>query len=92
MTPFLKQVARHYYTKEADISSLCFIFPSRRSLRFFEHYLGEEVAASGRGPVVSPRLFTMNDFVARTTSETPSDRIQLLLELYSCYRKLNQKA
>ena len=92
MTPFLKQVAEHYYTGAGDISRLCFIFPNRRALRFFEHYLGEEVAASGRGPVLSPSLFTMNDFFYRTTGASPSDRIALLLVLYDCYKSLNKEA
>ncbi len=92
MVPFLRQVAKHYYDGSRDISSLCFIFPNRRALRFFEHYLGLEIAAAGTGPLISPQLFTMNDFFYHATAETPSDRIPLLLELYSCYRDLNPSA
>ena len=89
MVPFLKQVAIHYNDRAGDISRLCFIFPNRRALRFFEHYLGQEIAASGRGPVVSPQMFTMNDFFYHATGEKPADRIPLLLELYGCYKALN---
>ena len=93
MTPFLKQVARHYYTGAGvDICRLCFIFPNRRALRFFEHYLGEEIASGSGGPVLSPQLFTMNDFFYRTVGARPSDRIFLLLELYKCYSALNPEA
>ena len=89
MVPFLKQVARHYHSSGAgNISRLCFVFPNRRALRFFEHYLGQEIAAGAKGPVVSPQMFTMNDFFYRATGEKPSDRIPLLLELYSCYKAL----
>ena len=88
MIPFLKQVAGHYFNGSRDISSLCFVFPNRRALRFFEHYLGQEIAAAGTGPVISPSLFTMNDFFYHATAEKPSDRIPLLLELYSCYKSL----
>ncbi len=88
MVPFLKQVAKHYNDRAGDISRLCFVFPNRRALRFFEHYLGQEIAASGRGPAVSPQLFTMNDFFYHATGEKPSDRIPLLLELYACYKAL----
>ena len=89
MVPFLKQVARHYMAQGADVSRLCFVFPNRRALRFFEHYLGQEIAAGGGGPVVSPQLFTMNDFFYHATGEKPADRIPLLLELYGCYKALN---
>ena len=94
MTPFLRQVARHYYTNGAgsDISRLCFVFPNRRALRFFEHYLGQEIAACGHGPVVSPQLFTVNDFFYHAVGARPSDRISLLLELYGCYKTLNTAA
>ena len=92
MVPFLKQVAKHYYNGSRDISSLCFVFPNRRALRFFEHYLGQEIAAAGTGPVICPQLFTMNDFFYYATAQTPSDRIPLLLELYSCYKALNPAA
>ena len=93
MTPFLKQVARHYLGKACtDISTLCFIFPNRRALRFFEHYLGEEIAASGAGPVVSPQMFTMNDFFYRAAGASVTGRIPLLIELYRCYKELNPAA
>ena len=93
MVPFLKQVARHYHNDGAgDISRLCFVFPNRRALRFFEHYLGQEIAASGSGPVVSPQLFTINDFFYRAAGASATGRIPLLLELYGCYRRLNPHA
>ena len=93
MTPFLRQVARHYFHDGAgDISRLCFVFPNRRALRFFEHYLGEEIAASGKGPAIAPGMYTINDFVYRATGERPSGRIDLLLELYGCYKALNPLA
>ena len=92
MKPFLKQVASHYFATVPDISRLCFVFPNRRALRFFEHYLGGEIAASGKGPVVAPSMFTINDFFYHATGEKPSGRIPLLLELHSCYSKLNPGA
>ena len=92
MTPFLRQVARHYNSGAGDISRLCFVFPNRRALRFFENYLGEEIAAAGTGPAVAPGMYTMNDFVYRATGERPSARIDLLLELFDCYKALNPAA
>ncbi|MBO4566594.1 MAG: PD-(D/E)XK nuclease family protein [Bacteroidales bacterium] len=92
MEPFLRQVARHYRDGAGDITRLCFVFPNRRALRFFEHYLGQEIAASGSGPAVAPQMFTMNDFVYRATGRRPSERVELLLELYKCYKALNSAA
>ena len=91
MTPFLKQVARHYYSA-GNISNRCFIFPNRRSLIFFRRYLCEEVAAGGGSPVVAPQMLSINDFFSRLAGMSVSGRIALLVELYECYRKLNPSA
>lgn len=90
MTPFLQQVARHYYA-QGNIENVCFIFPNRRARSFFKKWLGGCVAADGSKPVVAPAMFTMNDFFYRLTAEEPTDRVQLLLELYGQYKVLVPK-
>ena len=47
MTPFLDQVARHYYA-EGGVEDLCFIVPNRRAALFFEKYLAGCAARSGQ--------------------------------------------
>ena len=90
MTPFLQQVARHYHPQEG-LEKTCFIFPNRRALTFFTKYLGKEAAAKG-APMVAPSMFTMNDFFYRACGMEKTDRINLLLKLYDCYKALNPKA
>lgn len=89
MTPFLKQVADHYYNI-GDISSRCFVFPNRRSMVFFSKYLCE--AVKGNSPVVAPAMLTINDLFYKAAGLVSSDRVRLLLELYDCYRELNPMA
>lgn len=91
MTPFLKQVAVHYYHK-GDIRNRCFIFPNRRSMIFFRRYLCEEVAADGTMPMAAPQMLSINDFFSRLSGMSTSGRIPLLVELYDCYRRLNPSA
>ena len=87
MTPFLDQVARHYYA-EGDVERLCFIVPNRRAAVFFRKYLGQCVARGGR-PMRAPELFTMNDFFyACAGVKHPTDPVHLLLALYECYKPL----
>lgn len=90
MTPFLKQVAQHYFAL-GDISSDCFIFPNRRAMAFFKKYLAAEVRESGV-PAVAPQMFPVNDFFSRITGKRASDRVNLLLSLYDRYKDLNPKA
>ncbi len=91
MTPFLKQVADHYY-RLGGIDSRCFIFPNRRSTVFFRKYLCEAVAAAGTAPLLVPQMYTINDFFFKASGLQPSDRVRLLLKLYECYKSLNPKA
>ena len=89
MTPFLKQVADHYMAR-GGISGQCFIFPNRRSQVFFTKYLGEAVKEGGI-PIVAPKMLTINDFFFRISRNKPADRVNLLLDLYDCYKDLNPK-
>ena len=91
MTPFLKQVARHYY-ECGDIRKRCFVFPNRRSMIFFRKYLCEEVAASGNAPLVAPQMLSISDFFSHLSGMKSSGRVRLLVELYECYCRLNPKA
>lgn len=74
-----------------DIRDCCFVFPNRRSQVFFGKYLAGAVKASGK-PIVAPEMLTVNDFFARVSGGTVTDRVNLLLELYECYKVLNRKA
>lgn len=92
MTPFLKQVADHYY-KKGDIRQNCFIFPNRRSMVFFRRYLADAVAEDPfASPLASPGMYTINDFFYRLSEAEVTDRVRLLLSLYDSYSRLNPKA
>ena len=88
MTPFLKQVADHYY-KKGNIETRCFVFPNRRSIAFFRKHLCEAVSDK---PLVAPRMITINDLFAKASGMKTTDRVRLLLALYECYSRLNPKA
>ena len=86
MTPFLDQVARHYFAA-GEVEDLCFIFPSRRALLFFRKYLGDCVRNSHR-PMRVPELVTMDDFFQRLSGLRKTDKVHLLLELFDCYKSI----
>ena len=86
MTPFLDQVARHYFA-EGDVERLCFIVPNRRAAVFFRKYLGACAAREGR-PMLAPAVFTMNDFFYEAAGARQTDQVHLLLALYDCYKPL----
>ena len=90
MTPFLKQVADHYF-KVGKIEDKCFIFPNRRSMVFFRKWLAGDVAGTEK-PVVVPPMFTINDFFAKVSGHKTADRLRLMFCLYDCYAALNTHA
>lgn len=93
MHSFLKQVAQHYYAETGHIDRLCFIFPNRRSMVFFNKWMASCVKEdSDAKPVVAPKALTMNEFFYKVSGASAADRVSLLLELYGCYKALNPKA
>lgn len=60
-------------------------------MAFFRNYLGEEVKAYGK-PVFSPTLLSESDFFYKVAGRVQTDRVDQLLILYECYRKVNPKA
>ena len=88
MTPFLKQVADHYYNA-GKIEEKCFVFPNRRSMVWFRKHLCSAVKDV---PLLAPQMLTINDFFSRVSGVAASDRVRLLLELYDSYKALNPKA
>ena len=81
MTPFLKQVADHYYGT-ASLEDRCFIFPNRRSLVFFKKYITEALVAAAGKPMIMPKLMTVNEFFQNVSPVSVADRVTLLVTLY----------
>lgn len=93
MTPFLKQVAEHYFKDNGQVilSDRVFVFPNRRSAVFFRKWLAD-VNKGSMKPFFAPTMLTIDDFFRQATGLKVEDRIPLLLRLYGCYKTLNPKA
>lgn len=87
MTPFLKQVAKNYFNPSESTDHNCYIFPNRRSLLFFKKYYSQLVSGAGK-TVLCPQMYTVADFMYRLAGKLPTDRIDLILCLYDCYKQL----
>lgn len=87
MTPFLKQVAKHYFDHTTSENDFCYVFPNRRSMLFFKKYYCLQVKAAGI-TMFEPQMYTINDFFYKVYAQAPTERIELLLNLYREYKKL----
>lgn len=80
MNSFLQQVAQHYATTP-HLEDLCFVFPNRRSGKFFEQRIAEAI----NGPAMMPRIVAMTDFLGDLTGHNQVSDIEAMLVLYKAY-------
>lgn len=83
---FLRSVARAYVQNDALDS--VFVLPNRRSLKFFQMYLGQEYGAATGRPLFSPRIITINEFFTGMSGLAAADWVELLYILYKEYISL----
>lgn len=80
-TPFLKEIAADILQKKPDDWVL--VFPNRRAGLFFNRYLAELTLK----PIIPPVQSTIEDLFQQLGSANYADRLTLIFELFSVYRK-----
>lgn len=84
-TPFLQQVAGHYYDAR-DLEDYCFVFPNRRSGQFFAHYLQRAIVGQQGGrPRLMPCVTSISEFVSSLTGTVTATDIEQMFALYDAY-------
>ncbi len=85
MKPFLYRIAQHFFNIGGEsLSHIAFVFPNRRSGKFFQHYLSQIAAR----PIFSPRILTINTLMSELAQLQPIDKLDLLFTLYEEYIRL----
>lgn len=85
MKNFLQITAEHY---KDGLAKKLFLFPTKRSMFAFR----KEAEIVNGGPVEHLATITASEFYHRLSGKNPSDRIELLMVLYDCYKELNPAA
>ena len=84
--PFLQDVAENLLLQfGSNLSSICVVFPNKRARLFFSRYLGE---ASGGKTIWAPAYRTISELVQELSGLTLIDKIQLIFELFSVYKRI----
>lgn len=81
--PFLHFLARNFID-EPNLGDYCFVFPNRRSGKFFEKELGD----ASQSPILMPEITTITNFISDITDSIEANRIESLLILYNAYREI----
>lgn len=90
---FLRMVAKAYVRHAAEkLQEYAFVFPNRRSMKFFSKYMGEEYGKVYGKPLLSPRLITINDLFGELSGLAPADHVEALYVLYKNYMTLRPES
>ena len=73
MEPFLSRIAKAYLDAHRDeLLDYCFVFPNKRSVTFFRHYL--ELNNKSGNQFIEPKAVTISDFISEFSDYTESPR------------------
>lgn len=87
--PFLRRVAARY-AERSDLGEMCFVFPNKRSCKFFANYLELMKSESGV-PYMEPDMTDISEFTSRFSDKIEATRYEALFTLFNCYKALNPK-
>jgi hypothetical protein len=78
MTPFLVEVAEEIIRENPRLDEATVVFPNRRAVLYFRHYLSERISS----PAWAPQLFSIEDWMARLSTIKQIDKLDLIHRLY----------
>ena len=87
---FLRSVAKAY-VQSGELDSI-FVLPNRRSMKFFQKYLGMEYGALHGKPMFSPKIETVNEFFTGLSGLALADSVEQLYILYKEYIAIKYSA
>ena len=85
---FLRLVARAYVNHGMPFGKTLFVFPNRRSMKFFQKYLGEEYGKLYNKPLFSPDMLTISELFSDLSGMRIVDPIEAQYILYRNYISL----
>ena len=80
---FLRQVAAAFVAN--DDLECRFVLPNRRSMKFFQKFLGQEYGKRWGKPMFSPQIVTINELFVELADLLPADPVEQLYILYKEY-------
>ena len=86
---FLRQVAAAFVA--GDNLHCRFVLPNRRSMKFFQKFLGQEYGKKWGSPLFSPQIGTINELFIELADLLPADPVEQLYILYKEYISIKYK-
>ncbi|CAD5251916.1 MULTISPECIES: PD-(D/E)XK nuclease family protein [unclassified Imperialibacter] len=86
---FLEEIADALIAEGGeDLGKVKLIFPNRRAGLFLRRALARKI----KNPVWAPEIYSLEDFLFQYTDLQIADKLTLVYEMYSAYRKVNPEA
>jgi hypothetical protein len=83
---FLEEIVETILEKhQASPDSVTIVFPNRRAGLFFRKYLASKIS----GPIWSPKITSIEDFIKDLSEPQSSERLDLIFELYRVFTQVN---
>lgn len=84
MKPFLVEVAEAIMQNHSRLEEVTVIFPNRRAVLYFRHYLTEKI----QSPVWSPKLYSIEDWMAEMSDIRLMDKLDLVHRLFQVHQEV----
>ncbi|MEJ7644056.1 MAG: PD-(D/E)XK nuclease family protein [Chryseolinea sp.] len=84
MKPFLYELAENLYKSYKLLDQLTVVFPNRRAVIYFRKHLSGMLDK----PAFSPRMITIEDFMADFSLKKVPDKLELIHRLYITYHNI----
>ncbi len=81
---FLSQVAKAILDANLDLSKTAIVLPNKRAQRMLLNALSKHYST----PFFSPRIFSINDFMAYLSPLEKLEKVPLIVQLFHTYRQL----
>ncbi|MEO2051724.1 MAG: PD-(D/E)XK nuclease family protein [Allomuricauda sp.] len=82
-TTFLEHVLKDLADKQLDVNNCTFVLPSKRSGTFLKKYIAQSLETS----IFSPKVHSIQDFIAQISGVSQASNLELLLQLFEAYKK-----
>lgn len=83
MTSFLKETITQLLIDHKNLNQMVFVLPSRRAGTYLKHYLAQLIEQ----PILSPRIYSIEEFIQEISGLQHSTNLELLLLLFEVYQK-----
>ncbi|NJB36978.1 PD-(D/E)XK nuclease family protein [Croceivirga sp. JEA036] len=83
MKSFLEETLIQLLKDHKNLNQMVFVLPSRRAGTYLKHYLAQQIEK----PILSPQIYSIEEFIQEISGLEHSTNLEILLLLFEVYQK-----